>query len=182
MYGPGAVSPIAPHPARPGAHPASGVLDGGARPTAIPDPLSGFSRPADRRLHVRLRAQSARRSTGGPGSLGPSPGGSPNPPLRPSKGAPASYRRHDRGAARSGAHRSVPGDPGNRHPEVVDLEDGAVAFAPNEAHPGRSGVSARGAEPLGEDGLQPARRKGRVPHYLDAEVAGAGGTVTGRGR
>ena len=65
---------------------------------------------------------------------------------------------------------------------MFDLDDRPVAFASDQSDPGRLRGRGRPPQPIGEDALKPPGRKGRVPRYLDAEVAGARGVVTGRGR
>jgi hypothetical protein len=128
------------------------------------------------------------RSPGPVGSIrnGPrfrrSPRGATDPRLRPPKGSPAPNGRQFYGPAGRGGQRTIPNGPRRGHPEMVDLDDRARTFAPDESDASGCRVGARPAQPFGEDRLQPAGRKGRVPRHLDAEVAGAGGTVTGRGR
>ena len=63
---------------------------------------------------------------------------------------------------------------------MVDADDRASPFETDDLQGGRG--TPRALEPTAELVLEGTGREGWFPRHLDREVAGAGGTVSGRGR
>jgi hypothetical protein len=78
-------------------------------------------------------------------------------------------------------HGAVPGEPCDRDIGMADLNEALGTFPSDHANV-RGTPWCSGAKTFDENLFQAARRGKSFPRHLDPEVAGAGSSVSGRGR